>query len=327
MWNEGGTWYGLIGSGSEGVGGSALLYRTADLRRWDYLGLLYSRPRAATEPVWTGSIWECPQFFPLGDRHVLLCSVWDAHKLHYAVYMTGSYADGRFTPRVLRRFDLGPDFYAPATLRDDTGRRLVWGWSWEARRRLLQRGAGWAGMLSLPRVLTMRPDGLLGIAPAPELTALRRNHCGWTNLRLTPSMGNPLHRVRGDCLEILARIAPGPATTVGLTLRCSPRDEEGTLLHYDGASGHLRLDRDRSSEGQGVQRGVYGGPIPSGPDGLLTLHVFLDRTIVEVYANDCACLTARIYPAREDSVGVALAVQGGDAVVQAIDMWDLTPDR
>jgi len=62
-------------------------------------------------------------------------------------------------------------------------------------------------------------------------------------------------------------------------------------------------------------------------NGLLTLHVFLDRTIVEVYANGCACLTARIYPVREDSRGVALAVQGGDAVVQAIDVWDLTPER
>jgi beta-fructofuranosidase len=55
--------------------------------------------------------------------------------------------------------------------------------------------------------------------------------------------------------------------------------------------------------------------------------VFLDRTIVEVYANGSACLTARIYPAREDSRGVALAVQGGAAIVQAIDIWDLTPDH
>jgi beta-fructofuranosidase len=60
---------------------------------------------------------------------------------------------------------------------------------------------------------------------------------------------------------------------------------------------------------------------------LLTLHVFLDRTIVEVYANGGACLTGRIYPSREDSRGVALITQGGDAVVKAIDIWELATDR
>jgi len=330
VWKEDGAWYGAIGSGVERMGGSVLLYRSADLRHWDYLGPLYSRLRHATGPIGpmgTGSIWECPQFFPLGDRHVLLFGVWDENKLHYTAYMTGTYTDGRFTPQVLRRFDLGPDYYAPSTLRDDAGRRLVWGWSWEARRRLLQKAAGWAGMLSMPRMLTLRPDGLLGVAPVPELAILRRAHARHTNLALTPRSPNPLSEFAGDCLEILARLEPSPSATIGLKLRQSPDDEEYTLIQYDGETGRLCLDRDRASQSPGVHQGVHGGPIVPGQDGLLTLHVFLDRTIVEVYANGCACLTARIYPVREDSRGVALAVQGGDAVVQAIDVWDLTPER
>ena len=59
----------------------------------------------------------------------------------------------------------------------------------------------------------------------------------------------------------------------------------------------------------------------------LDAHSLLDRTIVEAYANGCACLTARIYPSREDSRGVALVVQGGDAVVRTIDIWELASDR
>ena len=133
--------------------------------------------------------------------------------------------------------------------------------------------------------------------------------------------------MQGDCLEMLARIEPGPSTTIGLKLRRAPGDEEYTLVQYDSATGHLSLDRDRASQSPGVHQGVHGGPIPPGEDGLLTLHVFLDRTIVEVYANGCACLTARIYPSREDSRGVALIVQGGDAVVKAIDLWELASDR
>jgi beta-fructofuranosidase len=277
--------------------------------------------------VWTGSIWECPQFFPLGDGRVLLFGVWDENKLHHTVYMTGAYADGRFTPQVMRRLDLGPDYYAPSTMCDAVGRRLLWGWSWEARRRRLQKAAGWAGMMSVPRVLTLRPDGLLDIAPVPELAVLRRGHYSRTNLRLTPAADNPLWAVQGDCLEILVRIELEPATRIGLKLRRAPGDEEYTLVQYEGATGHLSLDRDRASQSPGVYRGMHGGPIPSGEDGLLTLHVFLDRSIVEVYANGCACLTARIYPSREDSRGVALAVQGGGAVVRTIDIWELASDR
>jgi beta-fructofuranosidase len=327
VWRENGAWYAVIGSGVERVGGSVLLYRSPDLRHWDYLGPLYARPRDATAPVWTGSIWECPQFFPLGDRHVLLFGIWDENKLHHPVYMTGTYSGGRFTPQVMRRFDLGPDYYAPSAMGDAAGRRLVWGWSWEARRRRLQKATGWAGMMSLPRVLTLRPDGLLGVAPVPELAILRRGHYSRTNLHLMPAADNPLRAVQGDCLEILARIEPGPSTTIGLKLRRSPGDEEYTLVQYDGATGHLSLDRDRASQSAGVYRGVHGGPIPPGEHGLLTLHVFLDRTIVEVYANGCACLTARIYPSREDSRGVALVVQGGGAVARAIDVWELASER
>lgn len=327
VWKEDGVWYAVIGSGVEGVGGQILLYQSANLRRWDYLGPLYARPRHATEPVWTGSIWECPQFFRLGDRRVLLFGVWDAHKLHYTVYMTGTYADGRFTPQVMRRLDLGPDYYAPATMSDAAGRRVVWGWSWEARRRLLQKAAGWAGIMALPRVLTMRPDGLLGVAPVPELAALRWRHFRRTDLVLTPASGNPLSDVQGDCLEILARIELGPVTAIGLKVRRSPDDEEYTLVWYDGVTGCLTVDRDRASLSPGSHRGVHGGPIPPGDDRMFTLHVFLDRTIVEVYANDSACLTERIYPAREDSRGVELSVQGGSALVREIDIWELAPDR
>lgn len=327
VWKENGAWYGVIGSGVEDVGGSVLLYRSADLRHWEYLGPLYTRPRQITEPIGTGSVWECPQFFLLGDRHVLMFGVWDRNKLLYTVYLTGTYADGRFTPRVLRRFDLGPDYYAPATMQDEQGRRLIWGWSWEARRRLLQKAAGWAGVLSLPRVLTLRPDGLLGVAPVPELAVLRRARYHRTDLAVTPRSPNPLAEVAGDSLEILVRMELEPATTAGLKLRRSPGDEEYTLIQYDNATGRLCLDRDRASQSHGVHQGMHGGPIAPGPDGLLTLHVFLDRTIVEVYANGCVCLTARIYPAREDSRGLALTVQGGDAVVTALDVWTLMPDR
>jgi beta-fructofuranosidase len=74
--------------------------------------------------------------------------------------------------------DYGPDFYAPALLRDEVRNRwLLWGWVPEARTEEWVDEAGWAGMLSLRREIRLIEDGgesRVGQWPARELEALRR---------------------------------------------------------------------------------------------------------------------------------------------------------
>ncbi len=77
VWREDGTWYQLVGSGIDGAGGTALLYRSADLIEWEYLHPIHVGDKNRTEPIWTGLCWECPSFFALGDRQVLVVSVTD----------------------------------------------------------------------------------------------------------------------------------------------------------------------------------------------------------------------------------------------------------
>jgi beta-fructofuranosidase len=323
VWQDGDTWYCVIGSGIKGVGGTALLYMSHDLIHWTYLHPLYTREQGATEPVWTGSMWECPQFFALGDKHVLLVSVWDNDAPIHTVYVVGPYADHTFTPDVVRRFDLGAAYYAPATMRDDQGRRIVWGWSWEARRSAAQRAAGWAGVMSLPRLLTLRPDGSLGVEPVPELHILRGTHRRFADIDVTPASSHLLRNVHGDCLELVATFEPGDATAFGLKVRCSPGDEECTVIVYDGVARRLAVDRDRASLDPAAYRGVHGGPLELAAGEHLTLHIFLDRSIVEVYANGQVCLTERIYPSRADSIGVALFAHGGSVRVTSVDVWKI----
>ncbi|HXT37471.1 MAG TPA: glycoside hydrolase family 32 protein, partial [Chloroflexota bacterium] len=323
VWREADGWACVVGSGVEGVGGHILLYRSPDLHCWDYVGRLYSRPCQETSPVWTGSIFECPQFFPLGDRHVLIFAVWDQDHLHHTVAMVGDFDGRAFTPRDMRRLDLGPDYYAPSVMLDARGRRVLWGWVREARRRRVQLATGWAGMMSLPRVLNLRSDGGLGVVPAPELEALRRDHRRWRDLMLSPDAANPLDEVRGDSLEIRACLDLGEASSCTLALRRSPDDEERTLVRYERETGALVVDRDRSSLDPAARRGSHGGPIPPGEDGFVTLHVFLDRTIVEVYANGHGCITERIYPTRPDSLGISLEAEGGVVSARTLDIWTI----
>jgi beta-fructofuranosidase len=325
VWREEDGWACVVGSGIEGVGGHILLYHSPDLRRWDYVGLLYSRSGRETSPLWTGSIFECPQFFPLGDCYVLIFAVWDQTHLHHMVAMVGDF-DGRvFTPRDMHRLDLGPDLYAPAVMRDKQGRYILWAWCREARQRRVQLTTGWAGMMALPRVLTLRSDRLLGMAPAPELAALRRAHRQWGDVAVSPAAIDLLPDVWGDALEIRACFDLGSASSCALALRRSPDGAECTIVRYERATRSLVIDRERSSLDPTVKGGSYGGPIPPGEDEFLTLHIFLDRTIVEVYANGHSCITARIYPTRPDSLGVALEAAGGPVTVRTLDVWNIEP--
>ena len=60
-----------------------------------------------------------------------------------------------------------------------------------------------------------------------------------------------------------------------------------------------------------------------GPDETLRLSVFIDRSIVEVFVNGRQCVAARVYPGREDSVGISLRSQGRDAVLESMDVWQM----
>jgi beta-fructofuranosidase len=313
IWREGDTWYQVIGGKIDGVGGAALLYRSRDLVEWEYL-----HPLCVGDQAETGMVWECPDFFPLGEKHVLLISPIPLRK---TLYMVGTYADHRFTPERIGVVDAGGHYYAPQSMRDAQGRRLIWGWVWEGRDEPAQLAAGWAGVMSLPRVLTLLPDGTLGSAPAPELELLRERHWGWRDLRLSSAI-HALAEVQGDALEIGVEFAPNDATAFGIDVRCSDARTEYTRIVYDRARQRLEIDRSQSSASPADQHDLYGGTLALEAGESLILRVFVDRSVIEVFANGRLCLTSRVYPSAT-SLGVALFAQGGSVDVSTIDVWKL----
>ena len=51
--------------------------------------------------------------------------------------------------------------------------------------------------------------------------------------------------------------------------------------------------------------------------------MFLDRSVLEVYANGRQCLTVRVYPEREDSNGVSIFARGSEAKLVSLDAWQM----
>ncbi len=314
MWKEDGTWYQVIGSGIRGVGGTVFLYRSADLVHWDYV-----HPICIGDRNETGDIWECPDLFPLGDRHILTVSPIPLRK---TLYFVGSYREHKFEAQHHGVVDDGGYFYAPQSFTDDPGRRIMFGWLWEGRDQSLQRAAGWAGVMSLPRLLLPRSDGGLGVQPAPELHSLRRRYTCLVDATISAGSTKSVD-LQGTALEIGAEFLPRQSAQFGLKVRCAPDASEQTLIAYDPGTGWLSIDREHSSLETAVHREPRGTHVQLADGENLSLQVFVDHSVVEVYANARACLTSRVYPSRADSVGIELFARGGPARLEKLEAWEM----
>ncbi|MBX0284917.1 GH32 C-terminal domain-containing protein [Halomicroarcula sp. F28] len=309
VWREDGVWHQLIGAGMEGGGGAALLYVSTDLREWTYRGPILTGDRDSA-----GTVWECPELLNFGERQLLHVSNYED-----VMYFLGQYDDGKFTVERRGKLDHG-DFYAPQSMWTDDGRTLTWGWVQEARDVGAQWDAGWSGSLSVPRELTLAEDGGLRQRPAAALTELRGEGDHRENLRLRGEEGCELD-VQSRQFELKATVRLEDADAVELRVLETPDGEEQTPIRYTAAS-EVVVDRTQAStapeattDSQRMTVTPYDAP--------LSLHAFVDGSIVEVFANERHCLTSRVYPERTDATGISLAATGGTATVTGLDCWEL----
>ena len=318
LWQEAdGRWYMLLGSGIKGQGGVAFLYRSPDLIEWEYVNPLY-----VGDPAESGINWECPNFLNLGQKHMLVVSPHGR-----PVYWLGQYADHQFTPDAPpRRLDWGDVFYAPNSLCDPTGRWLMWGWVREARPRDQYAAAGWASCLTLPREISLDTGGNLNVKPAEEMQQLRKGMLFDEFVELSTGKDKLLD-VRGDRLEIAINVNHHDCRKVCIQFRRSPNGRQFTELSYDYTTKTLRLDREHSSYTAEVTRDPCECELILGRAETLNLTIYLDNSVIEVYANDRISMTSRIYPNLEQAQGIRLFTLGGRAslgttVWRMKSIWD-----
>jgi len=335
VWRKGKAWYALSGWGrcyarpNEPEGDTAFLFKSADLVHWEYMHPFYASSRR-----WTEADEDCavPDFFGLGNKHVLLFA---SHK-RGAQYYVGRYEGDRFYPERHARINRpGGHLIAPISMLDPKGRRLFFGWINEARSQKTQRAAGWAGVMTLPQVWSLAADGTLRVEPAPELAVLRINHRKREGIDLTADRDLALDEMQGDCLELAVEMERVDAREFGVKIRCSPDGAEQTVVICDPNAKALKVDASQASlvpvtEPPAFPRvdkdcrvQVAPSELPAGEP--LRLRVFLDKSVVEVFANGRQCITQRIYPSRPDSVGVRLFSRGGSARVRIVEAWDMVP--
>ncbi len=140
--------------------------------------------------------------------------------------------------------------------------------------------------------------------------------------------------MEGDALEIDVFIKPKGASQFGLKVLCSPDGAEETSIIYDTEKNVVRIDLSKTSLDSTLmgQRYKYfdykqEAGLKLDADELLNFHVFIDKSVLEIFVNGRLCLTHRVYPSLEESKGVVLFSEGGSIEISNFDAWEMFPSN
>lgn len=296
------------------------IYGSADLLEWTYLDTYESG----------GQSWECPSLYrvPVAgtdrSRWILTVSIeWDIVEHH-----VGHFDGTTFTVEKRVHADHGFDFYGPqawANAPDRPGLMLSWMNDWRYAKELPD--TGWQGAQSIPREISLveTSDGIeVRQHPIAEVASIRHQElASLSNEPIAPDT-DPLASsdVAGRTLEILARIDPGSADRIDLVVRES--DSEGTKIQFDVPNEELIVDRGQSGAYFRPDRyAVETGPLPLLEDGTYELRVLVDRSSVEVFANDGRYTNTNLIFPDPASTGVSLSARGGTAELLELVAYEL----
>ncbi len=306
------------------------LFRSKDLAEWEHIGALLEDTFFAER----GEDQAVPVFWPLSDiegrpsgKHMLLLF---SHKRSGRCYIGDYNADTQdFTPDMHQRINYGSytvgALHAPSAAIGPDGRFTAIFNVKEGK-----PPAGWDDIMSLPRYYWLAEGGTLGMSVAGDVESLRYDRKQVAPMDIPANSEVVLEGVGGKAVEIEATIEPGDAREVGLYVLRSPDGAERTRIslypqdnrRFDTSS--LQIDGAEASLNADVfARTPETGPIRMAQDEPLRLRIFVDRSIVEVFANDRQCLTLRVYPQRDDSAGVSVFARGSDARLASLDVWQM----
>ena len=333
IWSKDGVYYSLSGGTLPiGPGGKRFranfLFRSEDLIHWEYLHPFLEDDLYSL----VGDDGACPYFWPIGDRHMLL------HFSHMSggQYFLGDYDKERdkLVVTMHDKFNFGPagpsGVHAPSATPDGKGGIIV-----IFNMNPGKPTQGWNQIMTLPRLLTLDGKDQVGTQPAGDIESLRYDHQHVDTMTLPANKEMVLENISGDAMEIVAEIDPKGANMVEVDVFRSPDREEVTRImfyknrsyrsaEYGGSLSAISIDSSYSSILPDVRcRAPETGKVFIGDDEPLKLRIFVDKSVVEAFVNGKQCVAMRIYPGREDSVGVSLRSQGQDATLTSLDAWQM----
>jgi beta-fructofuranosidase len=305
------TWKMVVGSGDANSGKVQLFVATdslnAELVSWEYVGVLYEGDGS------TGTMWECPNFFPIDGKWALF---YGGNSLGW--YEVGTYNGTTFNSEKRGLLDAGPDSYATQWFVDSTGRNLAITWmgNW-ATSKWPSRVNGWAGAQSVMRELFIREDGGLGSRLIKEVSHLatgRATSLGQTNVHGTIIVGT------SNTARLQASVDLATTNAPAFTIQMFSSSAESVSLVYTMANQSLVLDTTQAGYGEA---GTWTATIAKPSNNILALDILIDRSSLEIFAQDGTVMTATVFPRYQESENIKIVSHGGKTVFNSIVLTTL----
>jgi sucrose-6-phosphate hydrolase SacC (GH32 family) len=333
VWQEGDTWYLINGSGTtNGNGGTAMLYTSTDLENWNFEGNFYETDFSTYN--YMGANWELPVFLPLKDENGL--------ETDYGIFMVSPhppatsdvevyYWIGEFNKTTMkfepiheepRLIDFGDGIMTgPSGFVDPlTGRTIVFTIAQGANKNQQQDFySGWAHSAGFPISVWIDSESLtLRFEPIEEVENLRGEPLLVLENKTIDEVNQALETIGGDTIEIILEMTRVDAEKAGLYVRQSTT--ERTDIYYDFEANKLVMNSILSSERTiGFQRQAEF----DAENDIVQIHILLDRSLIEIYANDIVSISTRIYPVNGESMGITLYSKNGEVTVNRIEIYEM----
>ena len=259
-WLRDGTYYAISG------GRPPLYMKSNDLKEWDYLGKLFHEDTdfealglKPNEDV------SCANMFKIGNKWMLLCI---SHELGCRYYL-GDFKDDKYLPEshFLMNWK-SVEYFAPESVLTPDGRRVMWTWVTGD----LPLSSSQTGVQALPREISLPDDGVLRIKPLRELKTLRYDEQDEGKIEVDAGKKYRLKKLVGNTVELSVAIEPTEAKAYGVRVFCDG-DDEGMSIRY--------LPKEKKLAVADVK-----APFELKKGETLNLSIFLDKDMVEVFAND-----------------------------------------
>ncbi len=297
------------------------LFRSDDLRHWEFLHRFYSHTAEGYDLPDRTEDDMCPSFLPLFDAREngrftgKYLQLFIAHN-RGCQYYVGTLEGETFIPETHGRMTWKDNaFFAPEALVDGKNRQIMWAWLPYNHRKEFAK-YGWSGVFSFPRVLWLE-EGILRMAPAKELDLLQYGH-----MALEPEGSELLNIPDGFSFRIKAEFNARKPGRYGLRVLESPDRSEYVEIYAD--TGENLLVMDVTKCGNDERNLKEEAPFDLKEGETVSLDIFVDRSIVEVYANERQAICRRAFPCRPEKSVFASLIGERSAVLKA-DYWKMAP--
>lgn len=279
----------------------------------------------------TSGVWECPDLIqvpvvgePDKKKWVLLGS--QNSSMQYFVGEFDGYKFYNENPQnKIVRPDYGSDYYAAITYKNTPDRipiSIGWVNNWNYANEIPTNP--WKGAMSLPRKLAVKKMGSEWVLVQEPVKALRAIRSTGQVLEGPIAVKNGyILPFKSNCFEMEVELKPAITSVSGIKIAVG--GNRNFVIGYDATLEQLFIDRTNTPSQFSKQYPYFAkkNAYLKQQNDKVKLHIFFDKSIVEVYANDGELVfTSQIFP-EENDTGIEFFSDGNISVFENIWFWPM----